>query len=306
MVVNAFILSLSGAALWGLSGTASDALFRIFGMNPLALLGARMTIAGGLMLLIFRPKFPWEMKFLFLLYTATSIILQFSYLETIYLSSAPTATFLQFMYFPMVVIYEVLRRKLKSGLRITLGLISAMAGITLLTVDFEGGLRISFAALVIGLICAASAAAYTILSSPLVQKYGSKTIVSWSFALGSIVAFPIGYGSLSRFLTSMPEDELIEAILLIIFVSIFGTLIAFTLYSQGMKHISSSSASVAGSLEPVSASLSSSIFLGEVLGPLQYVGGFLIICSIILSQLGISKQKKTGNKIRKFIKLRVK
>ncbi len=305
-MVQAFAFSLIGATFWGLSGTASEALFRLFDMNPVGLLGIRMTLSGGIMILIFRPKFPWEMKKLFLIYTATSVVLQLSYFETIFLSSAPTATFLQFMYFPIVVIIEVINGKLKAGLRISLGLLCAIAGITLLTVSIDGALRVSVATLVVGLICATSAAAYTLLSSPLVQKYGSRTIVSWSLTLGAVFTLPIGFPYIYKFFAVTSISDLPLVILLILFIVIFGTIGAFSLYSTGMRRISSSSASVAGSVEPVSASLSSSIFLGDTLGDAQYLGGFLIICSIIFSQLGISRQKPAGSRIRKFIKLRSK
>ncbi len=304
--LSAFLISLSGAAFWGLSGTMADVLFTDFSMNPLSVLALRMLISGIVMLIIFRPKFPKENFKLIVLYAILSVVLQLSYLETINLSNAATATFLQFLYFPIVVIYEIFRKKLILGKRIVTGMLCALSGIVLLTLDVNGsGLSVSPLAILIGMICATSAAVYTIISAPLVQRYGSIPLVSWGFFLGSLISFPIGLPSIMDFFGHLQTSSLPEVSFLIMFVAIFGTIIAFSLYSFGLNKISASSAAVAGTMEPISASLSSSIILGQFLSPFQYLGGALIILSMVFSQLGISRQKPRGNRVRRLIKIRM-
>ncbi len=305
--VKPFLVSLSGSTLWGLSGTASSALFKIFGINPLALLSIRLIVSSVLMIALFRPKFPREDLKLFSAYVAVTFILQLSYLETIKLSNAPTATFLQFLYFPMVVLFELFMRRIRFSIPLLIGLALSLAGIVFLTVSISpySSLRISLGALVIGLICALSAAIYTILSAPLIRKYGSIPIVSWSFLFAAVISIPTGVVPIIQFSATLTLNSLPLAFFLILFVSVFGTLIAFTLYSYGMRKISASSAALSGTMEPVSASIGSSIFLNQYLGEFQYAGGLMIILSILLCQYGIARQKPSGNRIRRLIKIRM-
>ncbi len=302
-----FLVSITGSTLWGLSGTASSALFEVLGMNPFALLSIRLIISSILMLIIFRPKLPRSNLKLFALYVSTTFILQLSYLETINLSNAPTATFLQFLYFPMVVIFELTMRRIRFSFPLLVGLILSLTGIVFLTVSInpDSTLRISLAALIVGLICALSAAVYTVISSPLVRKYGSIAVVSWGFFFAALVSIPTGIEPIFNFAKSLSPGAIPLAIFLILFVSVVGTLLAFTLYSYGMRKISASSAALSGTMEPISASVGSSIFLNQYLGDFQYFGGFLIIISILLCQYGIVRQKLKGNRIRRLIKIRM-
>ncbi|MCI2412350.1 MAG: DMT family transporter [Cuniculiplasma sp.] len=302
-----FLISITGATLWGLSGTASSALFEVLGMNPLALLSIRLIVSSALMLVLFKPKFPGSDLKLFAIYVATTFILQLSYLETIDLSNAPTATFLQFLYFPMVVLFELIMRKIRFSLLLLAGLILSLTGIVFLTISInpDSTLRISLDALIVGLICALSAAIYTVISSPLVRKYGSISVVSWGFFFAALISIPTGIMPILNFVRTLNPGSIPLAIFLILFVSVVGTLVAFTLYSYGMRKISASSAALSGTMEPISASLGSSIFLDQYLGDFQYFGGFLIIISILLCQYSIIKQKPKGNRIRRLIKIRM-
>jgi drug/metabolite transporter (DMT)-like permease len=52
------LTTLVGACFWGLSGTASQALFQDYNFPVLGLLTLRMLVAGSLLLLIKRPPQP--------------------------------------------------------------------------------------------------------------------------------------------------------------------------------------------------------------------------------------------------------
>jgi drug/metabolite transporter (DMT)-like permease len=59
----------------------------------------------------------------------------------------------------------------------------------------------------------------------------------------------------------------------------------FGLYFEGIKRIQPTHASITATLEPISAGVIAGIFLGEVMLPLQIIGGLIVIVSIILLQL---------------------
>jgi drug/metabolite transporter (DMT)-like permease len=71
----------------------------------------------------------------------------------------------------------------------------------------------------------------------------------------------------------------------ILFIGIFGTILPFGLYFEGIKRIQPTPASITATLEPISAGVIASIFLGEIMGPWQIFGGLIVIGSIILLPL---------------------
>jgi drug/metabolite transporter (DMT)-like permease len=73
-----------------------------------------------------------------------------------------------------------------------------------------------------------------------------------------------------------------EVLFLIGFVTVFGTLLAFSLYISGLEHLSATETGIASSSEPIMSAVASYIFLGLVLTSTQYVGGALIILAVIL------------------------
>jgi len=55
----------------------------------------------------------------------------------------------------------------------------------------------------------------------------------------------------------------------ILFIGICGTIFPFGLYFEGIKRIQPTHASITATLEPISAGVIASVFLGEMMAPLQ-------------------------------------
>ena len=75
----------------------------------------------------------------------------------------------------------------------------------------------------------------------------------------------------------------------ILFIGIFGTIVPFGLYFEGIRRIQPTHASITATLEPISAGIFAAIFLGEVMSPLQVLGGLIVIASITMLQLSTTK-----------------
>ena len=58
-----------------------------------------------------------------------------------------------------------------------------------------------------------------------------------------------------------------------------GTVLPFALFFIGVNFIRSTRASITATLEPISAGFFAYFFLGEVLEPLQLVGGAMVVLS---------------------------
>ena len=70
--------------------------------------------------------------------------------------------------------------------------------------------------------------------------------------------------------------------MLVAFVVLFGTLLAFLLYFKGLERISPTEAGIAAALEPITAAVVSFFVLHVVLTPFQYLGGLLIIGAVAM------------------------
>jgi drug/metabolite transporter (DMT)-like permease len=74
-----------------------------------------------------------------------------------------------------------------------------------------------------------------------------------------------------------------------LYIAIFSTLIPFGLYFKGIERVRATRASITATWEPVMAGMTAYFILGEVLSPLQVVGGFGVIAAIVLLQMAKEK-----------------
>ena len=280
--------ALVGGSLWGISGTVSSILFSQYGMPYLSLVTIRMLLPGFISLIVFRPVFPKGDLIRFLPFSVIGLFgVQIFYLATIAYSNAPTATLLQYLFFPMVIAAEVAMKKIGFTSAIAISLLLAIFGTFELSTGYPlqtSGIILSEGALVLGLLSALTAAYYTLGASTLIRKHGTILVVSWGFIIGGLISVPFSIVPTLEFFNKVNRPEIVPLILLIMFVAIFGTIIAFGLYMKSMNRISATKASLAGTMEPISAALSSALFLGIFLTPMQYVGGAMIICAILVVQ----------------------
>ena len=291
--INARILGLlmavTGASLWGISGTVSSILFRNYDFPFTTLVTLRMIMAGVILLVVFRPAFPSFNKGMFFLYSVVGLFgVQITYLAAIYYSNAPTATLLQYLFFPMVIIYETVRGKIKFSHVSSLSMILVMFGTFELITGFPfqtTPIILNPYAIFFGLLSAFEGFLYIILSAPLINKNGTVSVVTWAFIIGGAFSLTFSLGQSYAYFSSLSFVLLPEVFSLVIFVAVFGTLIAFGLYIRSMKDIGASQASLAGTMEPIMAAVSSAFVLGIFLTDAQYLGGLLILFSIILMQV---------------------
>jgi drug/metabolite transporter (DMT)-like permease len=68
------------------------------------------------------------------------------------------------------------------------------------------------------------------------------------------------------------------------YMVVLGTVVPFALVLQSLRHLRATQASVVGMTEPVIASAIAWVFLGEVLSPLQIVGGIVVLVGIVLAE----------------------
>jgi drug/metabolite transporter (DMT)-like permease len=110
------------------------------------------------------------------------------------------------------------------------------------------------------------------------SKYISKTYTGysqafWSFAIAMLMLLPFGI---------VPFDVVTGNLSGLLMLAIFPTILAVSLYFNGLKKVSAANASILGLIEPLSAVILAVLFLNEKLSLPELAGGGLILVSAAL------------------------
>lgn len=281
------ILVVMAAIFWGISGTASQYLFQYLHVSPEWLTTVRLLTAGTILLLIAYKKegsqifHIWKSKsdvVSILIFGIIGMIgVQYTYLAAIKFGNAATATVLQYLGPVIVTSYYVVLEKRMPSLKETFALSFALIGTFLLVTHGNiGQLTISKAGFIWGILSAFGLAFYTIQPIPILRKWGSMIVVGWGMLVGgsvfSFVHAPWNFvGSWNGLAT-----------LFIFFIIICGTVLAFYSYLESLKYLTASETSLLATVEPLSAAITSVVFLGVAFGLLDWVGTFCIILTIVI------------------------
>ncbi|UAL50657.1 EamA family transporter [Bacillus sp. CMF21] len=305
-------LVITGAIFWGIGGTVAQKLFHQYAINVNWLVTIRLLIAGPLLLTIqFFGKDPsqilgvWKSK-----RTAVPLIIfgllgmlavQYTYMASIKHGNAAVATLLQYLAPVMIIIYLILRKQSVLTRKDLITVSLALAGcFFLLTNGSISQLSVSALAIVWGILSGIALAFYTLYAVPLLKQYDSLVIVGWAMIIGgfamSLIHSPwqLDYKSLT-----------LEAYLYLIFVIVFGTMIAFWFYIESLQSLSPKESSFLGSIEPLAAVLTTVFWLRESFGNFQWFGTACIIGMIVLLALNKDSSSKSTqqSKIKKSLKV---
>ena len=102
-------------------------------------------------------------------------------------------------------------------------------------------------------------------------------------------------GILSLCFETIPQSIPTSAWIEVIYLTIFGTMIAFLLQNVSQKHMSSSAAAIILTLEAVVGAIFSVVFYGEVLTLKVFAGFVVIFVAVFLSETKLSFIKKRKN-----------
>ena len=298
------LLVITGAILWGVGGTVSQKLFQQYAIDVNWLVTTRLLIAGVLLLAVqgFRKDYSqilgiWKNK-----NTAVQLIIfgllgmlgvQYTYMASINHGNAAVATLLQYLAPVMIMIYLLVRKRTvltrQDLLMVSLALVGSFF---LLTNGSISQLSVPIVAIVWGVLSGVALAFYTLYAVPLLKQYDSLVVVGWAMVIGGLALsfihppWRIDYTSLTT-----------EIYLYLFFVITFGTMIAFWFYIESLQSLSPKETSLLGSLEPLSAVLTTVIWLNEPFGFFQWVGTACVIGMTLLLALNIgSSSKKRSDK----------
>lgn len=280
------ILGILAAVLWGISGTLGQFLLQYRGINVEWLITTRMLVSG-IGLLIFAKATGndifsiWRDKKdaiqLMVFSVAGMVGVQYTYFAAIKYSNAAAATVLQFSGPIFIAVYLALVYKRLPKRTELLAIFLAVTGVFLLVTHGRfGTLSISGLALFLGLASAVTLAIYTLQPKRLLAKYNSASVIGWAMLNGGLLF------SLIKSPLHAEGHWDIYALLSMVFIVIFGTLIAFYSYLNSVKIIGGQKASLLASAEPLSAVILSVIWLKTPFLLIDWVGSLCIISTVFL------------------------
>jgi drug/metabolite transporter (DMT)-like permease len=281
------ILVLIAATSWGVSGTVAQYLFHQQGFSTNWLVVNRL-IVSGIGLLLFSHIIGkqniwsiWKNKrdiFSLVIFGLIGMLgVQYTYFAAIEHGNAASATVLQYLAPVIITSYLCLQAKALPAKHELIAIVFALTGTYLLVTNGSiKTLSISGPAFFWGILSAFALAFYTLYASRLLSKWGSIVTVGWGMLVGglgfSFIHSPWKFQGQWNF----------SSFLAVVFVVIFGTLLAFYCYMESLRYITASEASLLACVEPLSAAFLAVAWLHVSFGPVEWIGSFLIIATIFI------------------------
>ncbi len=287
-LLRGVFITLLGGALWGANGTVSKFLMDAYNVDPLWLACVRELTACWLFLavallrnrrrLIDALHSPRDLWGILLVALGGIIFSQVAYLEAIDWTDSGTATVLQSLEMPMVLVYVCLTTRRKPRKREALGLFLALVGTYLVaTAGVPTQMNLQPQGLIWGLICAVSAAILAILPARMMRRWGNFVVNGLAFLMAGVLL-----SAYVRPWENMPALDWIGW-LGVVFSVVIGTFGAYGLYLQGVKEVGSVRGSLLATSEPVVATITSIVFLGATFSGAELLGFALIIITVFLT-----------------------
>ena len=281
-----YVYVVLAAVLWAASGSAAKFLFQS-GISPFQLVQLRATISAALLFLWLlasrRNLLRIEKKNLaglFLLGIALAAT-QFTYLYAISRINVATAILLQYQAPVLIAGHALFFRHRRLSPFTLAALLGSVTGCYLMVGAYNlDMLDLNKLGIMAGLVCAFAFALYSVKSEYSMRSYKPWTVLFYALFFSAVVwnvlkppfaAFTVAYSNLSWWW--------------IFFICVFGTILPYGLYNEGIKLIRPTRASITATLEPVTAGVISFFLLDEVMEAAQVIGAVLVIASVVILQI---------------------
>ena len=290
-------LALTGAAFWGIGGTAADYLFTRENISMNWFVTARLLISGFLLLgvqMILKNKrevfIIWKdpEKRMPLIYFSLfgMLLVQYSYMASIEAGNAAVATLLQYLAPIYIIIWLVVKKIKPMKFADTAAILITVIGtMLLLTNGSVSSLSVPVPSVIWGIISGISLAFYTLYATTLLHKYSSITVVGWAMMNSGIFMnfiHPVWQIDTSSWTFS--------TVSVLLFGIICGTTLAFWMFISSLKYITAKETVLFGAVEPLTAVLSSVLLLSLPFGRYQFIGMIMILVLIVFLSLYREKE----------------
>lgn len=265
-------------------------------MTAMFMLSVRLVIAGTLLLVflqmtgtnVFALWKEGDSALQMIIFSVVGMLgLQLSFTKTIEESNAVLATLLQFVAPILIIIYVSVKGRAWPQRAQVIGILGTLLGLYLLLTNGSlSSLLIRDKALLWGAVLAFTYAFYTLYPARLMKKWGVLTVVSWGILLSGIEVALISKVWQSDEWGLLTDGTIIAVL---VFLILFGSA-AYILFLASLKYLSPVETSVLSSVEPLTATIISMIWLGLSMLIWQYVGMVCMLLFVVyLSVAGAKK-----------------
>jgi drug/metabolite transporter, DME family len=278
-----YLYIIAAASLWGSLGVASRGVLRA-GVGPLELSFWRASIAGVLFAaqalhrrrtLVAREDRPALAAFA----VVGVSIFYLAYLFAVRDGGAALAAILLYTAPAWVAIASALWLHEPMTRRSSLALLLTLAGVACVALGAGGGggggggMHVAPMAIVWGLCSGLAYASYYLFGKRYFGRYEPATLFMYALPLGALLLLPLVHFA--------PKSAATWG--WILFVAVVPTWVALQMYGAGLRRLDATRAVTVATLEPVVAALLAFAVWGELLSPVAYLGGGLVLAGVLVT-----------------------
>lgn len=290
-----YLTYLLAASLFALNGTVSKYLL-IDGVPWWRLSQLRVSVAFLILVVVVVATRPSALRLrkAEILPIALYGILGIAITQSLYLVAIqrmPVGISLLFEFTAPIMVALWFRFVLKEPVRdrVFAALVLALVGLAMVAQAWQG-LSLDLVGVAAALTAAVALAFYYLEGEKLVVRRDPISLTMWGFGFAALlwaVLCPWWTFPWDTLAFSAPFGEggpVLPGWAYATYMIVFGTVLPFALVLQSLRHLRATQASVVGMSEPVIASVIAFVFLGEVLTPVQIVGGVVVLVGIVLAE----------------------
>jgi len=285
-----------GAALFALNGVVSKLVLES-GLSAWRLTQVRCTGAFLILLLYVtwrngsrlkptRAELPWLAAYGIVGFA----LVQVGYFIAISRMHVSIALIIEFTAPIWIVLYIRFVRKKHVPVTMWFALIFGFLGLLLITQVWKGH-TLDTIGLIAAFLDAFALAGYFLLGEKLVVNRSTDTLTVWGLGFASLVwliitplwSFPFEVFTLEVSLLGKFSEYAVPGWLPILWIIVAGTILPYILVLSGLRHLSASTSSMIGMLEPLVAGIIAWWWLRETLTVIQLLGGAVVITGIVLA-----------------------
>ena len=290
------LCTMLGGVCWGFSGTCGQYLFSRYGVSTLWLTCLRLLSGGVIMLALAAVRHRRELRDIWrspgdaamlVCYGVFGLLMcQYAYMTSISYSNAGTTTVLQTLSLVIIMLLTCLRLRRRPNRLETAALVLALLGTFLLATGGDPAhMVLSPQGLFWGLATAVAVTVYTLLPRRLLSRWNREAVNGWGMLIGGVII------NLAARSWTFRVDLPLRGWLAVGAIVLFGTLLSFTLFMQGIRDVGPVKSSMLAATEPVSATIFSAVWLGTAFSAVDLMGFAAIIATIFLLS---APQKQAG------------
>jgi drug/metabolite transporter (DMT)-like permease len=270
--------------MWGSMGIMQKLAYA-YGILPGPLIALRLVISSAtllpILILIDRSSLRISTKDVlpFLVFGAIAVAAQrVTYAYGVYYTT-PTITAVTFYTYPAFVTLSA-RAFLKEKItwREVSAIILTFIGVAFVVRAYEPSmLSLDLSGVVFGLGSSLCFVLYFMMTKQFRTRYSGLTVTMYAEGIGALTLLPFICVSIPEIMTYP-----LQLWAIILAIAWILSLLGYLLYSYSLKYVKASRGSILSVLEPLSAALFSTLFLGESLETLQILGVALALAGVIL------------------------